>query len=156
MITYVSHLPRAGETIKGNNFQTGFGGKGANQAIQIARLAHVENYVRFIGKIGKDSIGHETRANFTKHLVDVTHLLIAEDASVPSGVAAISVDEKGENSIVIVGGANDLLTAEEARAAVTSPTHRDSQYLLVQLEVPLETSYEAMRAAKELGMKVSS
>lgn len=154
MITYVSHLPRPGETIKGNNFQTGFGGKGANQAIQIAKLAHIENFVRFIGKIGQDSIGQATKANFVKHLVDVEHLLVAEDASVPSGVAAISVDDKGENSIVIIGGANDLLTPDEARAAVLSPVHSGSQYLLVQLEVSIETSFEAMRTAKELGIKV--
>ena len=155
MITYVSELPRAGETIKGNNFQRGFGGKGANQAAIIGRLANMENFVRFIGKIGQDSIGSETRANFSTQFVDVNHLMVAADACAPSGVAAISVDAKGENSIVIVGGANDLLTPEEARSAVLSPVHCNSLYLLVQLEICLETSIEAMRAAKEIGIKVN-
>ena len=155
MITYVSHLPCAGETIKGSHFQTGFGGKGANQAVQIGRLANVDNFVRFIGKVGQDLIGMETRQNFVKNFVDVNCLLVADDPEVPSGVASISVDAQGENCIVIVGGANDMLTANEANASMASHVHCNSLYLLVQLESPLEATLAAMRVAKAQGTKVS-
>ncbi len=102
--------------------------------------------ILLLRQVGQDSFGVNTRANFERHGVDVSHLLIAEDASVSSGIAPITVDENGENSIVVIGGANDFLTCREVEAAeaVIALTN----ILLVQLEIPLECSVAAMRLAK--------
>lgn len=163
---YQNFLVRV-KLLKGNHFsqvsftpplnqvyvRIGFGGKGANQAIQAARLANcTESIVSFIGKVGQDSFGTDTIQNFKSHNIDHTFLMVADDPNISSGLAPITVDERGENSIVVIGGANDLLTTDEvekSRSAIDS-----AKYLIVQLEIPLEISLAAMRIAYQSGTKI--
>lgn len=133
-------LPLPGETIVGTGFQRHFGGKGANQAVAAARLGA---NVRFIGKIGPDTHGKECREQLSREGVDVSHLL--ESASSPTGTAVILVDEAGQNSIVVVPGANGDLTPAEVKNA--KEAIRDSQFLVAQLEVPVPAVLEAFRVA---------
>jgi ribokinase len=123
-------LPRPGQTLLGTSFDTICGGKGANQAIASARAGGT---VAILGAVGDDGFGAELRANLDRHGVDATRLRVTPG---PSGVAAILVDDNGENVIVVVAGANSSLTeltAEEA-GLLTS-----SSMVVAQLEVPLST-----------------
>jgi ribokinase len=142
LISYVPRLPRMGETLHGSRFHMGFGGKGANQAVMAAKLGAE---VAMVTKLGRDIFGENTLKNFSSFGIDTRHVLFTEKAF--SGVAPIAVDEEGHNSIIIVTGANDLLTEEEieaARLAIAS-----AQILVCQLEVPLAISLAAMRIARE-------
>lgn len=145
LIARVPRLPEPGETLHGHSFRTGFGGKGANQAVMAAKLGA---QVSVVTKLGRDTFGEETLFNY-RHLGIDTSCVLFEDAAA-SGVALIVVDDNtGQNSIVIVPGANDALTpadVRESRAAITS-----AQLLLCQLEIPLETTHEAFRVAREAG-----
>ena len=101
MIAYVPRLPKMGETLHGTDFETGFGGKGANQAVAAAKLGAD---VAMVTKLGDDPNGQATAANFQDKAVDCSHVLFTKDA--PTGVAPICVDNDGNNSIVVVMGAN--------------------------------------------------
>jgi len=149
LAAFAPTLPRIGETIKGTSFKKGFGGKGANQAVAAARIGCA---VTMIGKVGNDSDGKMTKENFEKNNVDVKHLFVQEDENAFSGVALISVDSEGNNSIVIVPGANDFLLPEEIRSCEEAIAASD--FLVCQLEIPLEVSIEAMRLAKKHQVKV--
>jgi len=145
MIAYVPRFPQAGETLHGTDFQTGFGGKGANQAVAAARLG---SKVAIATRVGSDTNGQETIKNFEENGVSTALVSTSDDR--PTGVAPITVDDSGSNQIVVIMGANDQLTAsdvEQARNAI-----RSSKLLLCQLEVPLETSLAALRVAKEEGV----
>jgi ribokinase len=141
LISYVPRLPRMGETLHGTRFQMGFGGKGANQAVMAAKLGAE---VTMVTKLGRDVFGDNTLKNFASFGIDTTHVLFTDKAF--SGVAPIAVDEEGRNSIIIVTGANDLLTVEEIEAARASIAV--AQILICQLETPPETSLAAMRIAR--------
>ncbi len=145
LISYVPRLPRLGETLHGNRFHMGFGGKGANQAVMAAKLGC---RVTMVSKLGEDVFGRDTLENFKRWKVDTAHLGLTDQAF--SGVAPICVDSDGNNSIVIVTGANDLLTREEIEAA--RPVISKSGILICQLEVPLEISLTALRIAREEGV----
>ena len=95
------HLPAAGETILGKNFFINPGGKGANQAVAAARLG---GRVKFVCKTGLDIFGNEAIQHFQNEGIDISSLLT--DSSSPSGVALITVDDRGENTIVVASGAN--------------------------------------------------
>ena len=142
LISYVPRLPRMGETLHGSRFHMGFGGKGANQAVMAAKLGAE---VAMVTKLGRDIFGENTLKNFSSFGIDTRHVLFTEKAF--SGVAPIAVDEEGHNSIIIVTGANDLLTEEEIEAA--RPAIASAQILVCQLEVPLAISLAAMRIARE-------
>jgi len=142
LISYVPRLPRMGETLHGSRFHMGFGGKGANQAVMAAKLGAE---VAMVTKLGRDVFGENTLKNFASFGIDTTHVRFTDKAF--SGVAPIAVDEEGRNSIIIVTGANDLLTVEEIEAA--RPSIASAQVLVCQLEVPLEVSLAAMRIARE-------
>jgi ribokinase len=142
LISYVPRLPRMGETLHGTRFHMGFGGKGANQAVMAAKLG---GDVVMIAKLGQDIFGENTYQNFQSWGVDTQHVLFTDQAS--SGVAPIAVDPDGHNAIIIVTGANDLLTPEEIEAA--RPKIAASQILVCQLEIPLETTLAALRVARE-------
>ncbi|HXD88541.1 MAG TPA: ribokinase [Urbifossiella sp.] len=147
MNAYVERLPLAGETRTGQRFTTGYGGKGANQAVMAARLGAE---VRFIGRVGDDIFGRDMLANFQNEGIDTTHVLVTESTS--SGVAIITVDTVGRNSIVVIPGANGHLTAADvgaARAAIET-----AQVLVCQMEVPLEANLAALRIAVEAGIPV--
>ena len=146
LISYVKRLPKMGETLHGSRFHMGFGGKGANQAVMAAKLGA---QVSVVTKLGRDVFGENTLENFRSFGIDCTHVLFTEEAF--SGVAPIAVDEKGNNSIVIVTGANDLLSEEDIEAA--RPAIAAAQILVCQLETPLDTTLAALRIAREEKVK---
>lgn len=146
LIARVPRLPVPGETLHGHSFQTGFGGKGANQAVMAARLGAE---VSVVTKLGRDSFGENTLKNFRDQGIDTTHVLF--DAQAASGVALIEVDENtGQNSIVIVPGANDALTPQDVRNA--KDAIQAAQIVICQIEIPTETTLEAFRVAKAGGV----
>jgi ribokinase len=144
LIARVPRLPMPGETLIGSTFQMGFGGKGANQAVMAAKLGA---QVSVVTKLGRDIFGDDTLKNYQKFGIDTTHVLF-DDVRF-SGVAPIAVDQNtGQNSIIIVPGANDGLSPADVRAA--SAAIQTAQILICQLEIPLETTLEAFRVAKEV------
>jgi ribokinase len=146
LISYVPRLPRIGETLHGTDFRLGYGGKGANQAVMAARLGAD---VTMICKLGRDVFGEGTLENFRDAGVDTTHVGFTEEAF--SGVAPIAVDPDGRNSIVIVTGANDLLSLDDLERA--RPAIAGSDVLVAQLELPVETTLAALRIACEEGVR---
>ncbi len=146
LISFVPRLPRMGETLHGTRFHMGYGGKGANQAVMAAKLGCD---VAMVTKLGRDPFGENTFGNFQSWGIDTQHVLFTDQAF--SGVAPIAVDPDGHNAIIIVTGANDLLTIQEIEAART--TIRGSQILLCQLEIPVEVSLAAMRIARQEGVR---
>ena len=125
-------IPAPGETVSGEKFQTFFGGKGANQAVGVAKLGYP---VSMIAKVGDDAFGNQLRKGLKVAGVDVRQVGTAADT--PSGVALISVDAKGQNSIMVIPGANGKLLPEDLDRAL--PVLKSAGMLLCQLEVPLET-----------------
>jgi len=146
LISYVPRLPSMGETLHGHRFHMGFGGKGANQAVMAAKLGGA---VTMVTKLGQDVFGENTLKNFKSWGVNTQHVHFTDQAF--SGVAPIAVDTEGHNSIIIVTGANDLLTGQEIEAA--RPAIAASSILVCQLEIPLEISLAALRIAREEGVK---
>ena len=140
LISYVPRLPRPGETLHGTDFRIGYGGKGANQAVMAARLGA---RVAMVTRVGRDTFGDGMLENFRRAGVDVTHVGVDPDA--PSGVAPIAVEPGGENAIVIVTGANARMTATDVDAARDAIAAAD--VLLCQLEIPVEVTLAAIRAA---------
>jgi ribokinase len=145
LIAYAPRLPAPGETLMGARFQTGYGGKGANQAVAAARLGAS---VAMVARVGGDVFGADMLANFAAQGIDVSHVLRTDGVS--SGVAPIAVDDAGRNAIIVVPGANALLTPADVDAA--APMIRGARVLLCQLEVPLETSLRALTIARAAGV----
>lgn len=144
LISYVPRLPAAGETLHGTSFQMGYGGKGANQAAMAAKLGAA---VTMVTKLGRDAFGSGTLDNFRDLGIDTTHVHLTDQAF--SGVAPIAVDADGRNAIIIVTGANDLLTADEveqARSAIAA-----AAVVVCQLEVPVEVTLAALRVGRQEG-----
>jgi ribokinase len=146
LISYVPRLPRVGETLHGTQFRMGYGGKGANQAVMAARL---RAEVTMVCKLGRDVFGEGTLENFRAHGVDTTHVTFTEDAF--SGVAPIAVDPDGRNAIIIVTGANDLLSLDDLERA--RPAIAAADVVVCQLELPVETTLSALRIAREEGVR---
>ena len=146
LITYAARMPQWGETLHGERFQMGFGGKGANQAVMAAKLgAHVS----LLTKLGRDTFGESTLKNLQQAGIDTRHVHFTEQAS--SGVAPITVNREGQNAILIVTGANDLLTAAEIEAAREDIAQ--AAVLVCQLEIPLELNLVALRLARKAGVR---
>ena len=145
LISYVPRLPRLGETLHGTRFHMGYGGKGANQAVMTAKLG---GDVAMVTKLGQDIFGENTLKNFQSWGVDTQHVLFTAQAF--SGVAPIAVDPDGHNAIIIVTGANDLLTEEEIEAA--RGTIAAAEILVCQLEIPVEINLAALRIARQEGV----
>ena len=146
LISYVPRLPSIGETLHGTRFHMGFGGKGANQAVMAAKLG---GDVAMVTKLGQDVFGENTLKNFQSWGVDTKHVHFTDQAF--SGVAPIAVDPEGHNSIIIVTGANDLLTKEEIEAARSDIAA--AQVMVCQLEIPVEINLTALRIARQEGIK---
>jgi ribokinase len=146
LVTFTERLPRPGETMFGSQFDLGFGGKGANQAVA-ARLcgAHVD----MVAKVGDDIFGPATIENFGKLGIGASHVEIVHGTS--SGVAPIFVDPKGQNYIIVVKGANDALLPPDVDKA--ADVLRASDCIVLQLEVPLETVFYTMRFARQHGVR---
>lgn len=147
MVIIADHFPLPGETILGGKFLMNPGGKGANQAVAAARLG---GNVAFISKVGQDVFGQQTIRNLTKEGIDVSGLSV--DPENPSGVAQITVDKHGENSIVVAAGANMSLN----KADIDQSLHliEAADILLMQLEVPIATIEYAAQKAFGKGKKV--
>ena len=141
LIARVPRLPRLGETLIGRSFHTGYGGKGANQAVMAAKL---QARVRMVTKLGRDVFGEDTLRNYKAQGIDTTAVLFDEHTS--TGVAPIFVDDNAQNCIVVVPGANGTLSPGDVDAAREAILTAD--LLVCQLEVPLETTLAAFRVAK--------
>jgi len=146
LTTFNDVFPRPGETIFGQRFDLGFGGKGANQAVA-ARLCGAN--VGMVAKVGSDLFGPATIKNFESQGIDASYVGIVEGVS--SGVAPIFVDPSGQNRIIVVKGANDLLAPEDVEAA--TPLLRKADTIVLQFEIPLRTVYHTVRLAEANGIR---
>ena len=144
--TFVPRLPRSGETLRGDRLHTCFGGKGANQAIMATKLGA---RVSMVTKLGRDPFGDATLENFAAHGIDTTHVHRTADAA--SGVATISVDPTGANTIVVAAGANALLSPSDIDAA--RDVIEASDAVIAQLEVPVPTVERALHIARDAGVR---
>jgi ribokinase len=145
LVAYTDRIPKLGETIHGNKFEMGFGGKGANQAVTAGKLGAD---VTMITKLGEDVFGKQTLKNFEECGIATDFVYTTDKAS--SGVAPITVDKNGSNSIIVVAGANNLITEEEVEAART--TIAASKVMICQLEIPINVTKKAMQIAREEGV----
>jgi ribokinase len=142
LVAVTRRIPVVGETVIGSDFQIHPGGKGANQAVAIARLGYP---VHLIGRLGNDTFGAELRTYLENSGVDITGVSTSDGAS---GVAVIVVSARGENSIVLAPGANAKVTPEDIDANIS--ILRTAGLVLAQLEIPLETvEYLAQVCARE-------
>jgi ribokinase len=146
LTTFTDAFPQPGETIFGREFHLGFGGKGANQAVA-AKLCGAE--VSMIARVGDDLFGPATIQNFASYKIDTSRVLITPGVS--SGVAPIFVDSAGQNRILVVKGANDRLLPSDVDAA--ADTLRGAHFIVLQLEIPLETVYHTLRYARAHGIR---
>jgi len=147
LVVRAKHIPRPGETVRGEGFSTIPGGKGANQAAAAARLGAK---VEMIGRVGGDSFGPLLLDNLRAQGVGVAH--VRADSEAPSGIAMIILDAEGENAIVVAPGANGRVSLEDVRAA--SELIREARYLIMQFEIPLEVVWGAIELARQLGTRV--
>ena len=131
LVAIAERIPAVGETVIGTEFQIHPGGKGANQAVAIARLGYP---VRFVGRLGSDSFGAQLRSHLGGAGVDTSGLTQSDGAS---GVALIVVSSKGENSIVVAPGANAKLSPRDINDQL--PIIRNAGMVLTQLEIPIDT-----------------
>lgn len=145
LVTYIDRMPAPGETLEAPDFEIGFGGKGANQAVAAARLGAD---VVMVTCVGDDMFGPQQVENLRANGIDTTHVRTA--AQTPSGVAPIFVDRAGENAILIVKGANGALSPAHVDAAETALAACD--VILLQLEVPLGTVYHTVALAARHGV----
>ena len=132
MVINSTHLPAPGETIIGSAFFMNPGGKGANQAVAAARLGA---HVTFICKTGNDIFGKQAAEIFENEGIDISYLL--EDPANPSGVALITVDDNGENTIVVASGSNGTLSRADIEHSKN--VIENASVVLMQLEIPLDT-----------------
>lgn len=146
LVVRAPRIPSAGETILGESLAEYPGGKGANQAVAAARL---HGQAAMVGCVGDDAYGQALRRSLAEAGVLTTHL---GTRGPRTGVALIEVGEIGENSIVVVPGANALLTTRDVEQALAALP--EAEILLLQLEIPLETVEGAALAARARGMRV--
>ena len=143
LVAYAERVPERGETIVGDRFVQGFGGKGANQAVMASLMgAHVS----MVNAVGDDGYGEQTLANFERYGVDTTYVRRGSGAS---GVAPIWVEADGSNRIIIVPGANNQLLPEDAVAAVHAQPRLDA--VIGQFEIDQAVTLAAFCAARERG-----
>lgn len=145
MVVKTAAFPKPGETVLGGTFLMNPGGKGANQAVAAARLGAD---VRFVTKIGKDIFGKQAVEGFSKENLDINNII--ETSQFSSGVALITVSDQGENQIVVASGANmDLQPAD-----LPDTIFQDIEFVLIQLEIPLETVRYIVRKCRDLNIRV--
>jgi len=147
LIARTPRLPQPGETVLGHEFDTAPGGKGANQAVAAARLGA---QVAMVGRVGDDDYGQALLATMASDGVNTKHVTVDPEAS--TGVALIELDDAGENSIIVIPGANMRLTPADVQAAESMLAASD--VLLLQLESPLPVVQHAIRAARTRGVTV--
>ena len=147
MVIKTEKLPAPGETILGGKFLMNPGGKGANQSVAASRLG---GKVTFISKRGNDLFGNQAVGLLMREGVDIKY--IVKDPDLPSGVALITVDSTGENSIVVAPGSNGNLLKEDVPSVIFDTGK--FEILLLQLEIPIETVEYSAVTASEHGIKV--
>ena len=147
LVVKLKRLPQPGETVTEGKFFKAFGGKGANQAVTVARLG---GEVVFITRVGKDPFGSACLENLKEHGVDIS--FITQDEEEATGVALILVGENGENMIGVAPGANHKLSTEEVEKARSVIKEADA--VLLQLEIPLETVERVVEIAYSEGVPV--
>lgn len=147
LVSYAPRLPGTGETLPGSRFDTGFGGKGANQAVMAARRgAHVS----MVSKVGTDAFGDDYLRNLAGAGID--HVHVGRSTTASTGVASIWVEEAtGANRIVVVLGANAELAAADVRAAADAIAGAD--VVVCQWEVPIDAVRTALALARTAGVR---
>lgn len=146
LVAVADHIPRAGETIAGSTFQTFPGGKGANQAVAAARLGAP---VSMIGKVGDDDFGSRLKANLQGCGVNINAV---SSVPGPSGVALITIDDRGGNAITVIAGANGEVMPADVDANLN--LIHGAGILLSQLEIPLETVIHLSEVARRENIPV--
>ncbi|MBW4839167.1 MAG: ribokinase, partial [Paenibacillaceae bacterium] len=146
IVVETRQIPQIGETLLGDRFRFIPGGKGANQAVAAARLGAVTS---MIGAVGADAFGDELLAALSREGIDISGVKRLSDAT--TGVASIYVAE-GDNSIVVIPGANDRVSPADIDLHLDKL--KQANIVLLQLEIPVETVLYAARTAKSLGKKV--
>ena len=139
--SYISEFPSSGETLIGDSFETGFGGKGANQAV-MAGLLGADVYM--ISCLGNDIFGDSTINNFIENNVNVDHI---QRVKISSGVAPIWVNAKGENKIIVIPGANNEIDSNKAKASLQEI--ENVSYLVGQAEIPMDVNHDVFDYAKQ-------
>ncbi|RLD58595.1 MAG: ribokinase [Bacteroidetes bacterium] len=147
LVVKINQFPLPGETLLGGDFFMNNGGKGANQAIAVSRLG---GDVQFVCKTGRDAFRDKTVSLFKEEGIDTRGMLVDEEK--PSGVAVIMVDKSGENSIVVAPGANSSLCVSDIDNLDIKWEFVD--FVLLQLEIPIETVAHIVNLASEKGKKV--
>lgn len=147
IVTYAERAPRPGESLTGQSYQMVPGGKGANQAVAVARQGQP---VSFIGRIGADSFGDFIKARLSGFGVDLSHLIV--DAALPTGIAVIGIDMRGENAITVIPGSNTGVSVDQVIAA--APRFKGVRVLLAQLEHPFPATLKAVEYARQAGARV--
>jgi ribokinase len=147
MVIKTKKMPGPGETVLGGTFLLNPGGKGANQAVAATRLG---GKVTFVTKRGNDLLGNQAVGLLMREGIDTENII--KDPDLPSGVALITVDSNGENSIVVAPGANGNLQPEDLPALLFDCSRYE--ILLLQLEIPMATVEYSAAKASECGMKV--
>lgn len=147
MVVKATHIPVPGETVLGGAFLMNPGGKGANQAVSVARLG---GEVSFISRVGNDVFGKQSIQAFEEEGIDVSGVLKDNNAS--SGVALITVDDAGENSIVVASGANLNLSPEDVETHLKRIPNVG--LILMQLEIPMHTVQFALEYAYSRKIRV--
>ena len=147
LIIKVPEIPRPGETLLGGEFMTFPGGKGANQAVAAARAG---GDVVFIAAVGDDPYGEEAIKGYRLDNINTENIKVCK--GVPSGIAMITISEKGENAITVASGANALLLPADLDE-VEEP-FQEADYMLIQLETPIETVQKAVELCSELNTRV--
>ncbi len=146
LVVSTPRFPVGGETVLGHSLREVPGGKGANQAVAAARLAAE---VTMIGRVGSDRFGALLREQLSEQKVDVTDVRKTDGSS---GVAIVCVDDRGENSIVVVPGANGYVSTIDINESEL--LIRNADCLILQLELPVETVVHAVRVARKQGKLV--
>ena len=147
LIIKVPEIPRPGETLLGGEFQTFQGGKGANQAVAAARGG---GDVVFIASVGDDNYGAESIKGYKLDNINTENIKICKNS--PSGIAMITIADSGENAITVASGANAELKPEDLDEA--EEAFHEAEFMLVQLETPLDTVQKAIEICAELDTKV--
>jgi ribokinase len=147
LVVRTAHHPEPGETVIGSDFHTFPGGKGANQAVTSARLGA---QVKMIGRVGADAFGETLLRTVAQAGVDTRY--ISQDAGISTGIALITLDKDGSNTIVLDLGANARLTPQEILDA--EPAFKDARVLVTQLEIPLETTRTTIEIARKYNLPI--
>jgi len=147
MVVKAGHIPIPGETVLGGTFFMNPGGKGANQAVAVSRLG---GSVAFLSKVGDDIFGKQSIEHLQQEGISIVGVLTDDKSA--TGVALITVDDHGENSIVVAPGANAQLRPHEVEKTITDLN--DAGIMLIQLEIPMDTVKKAAETAARNNIKV--